>query len=341
MIRSRYASIIAPLAIIFLGVMILLAIPQTRPVVEGFLNGAFGGRNHFNLFSTLARFSILLGMAMSVLVSFRAGLLNIGGEGQLVLGGLTAALVGVYLPGPPLYVSVVALLAAMTAGASWAVLAGLLDRVAKVPLLIGSLLLNYPASYLASYFVSHPFRDVASGATQTHRIMTEARLPRFPGTILDYGILLIGATAILVIALEKTSVFGYRVRMQGYSYGFARTSGFPTGALYYRTLIISGMIAGMTGYTAVFGLNQRYIDGMLTIPLYTWTAIAAVLLAAIIPLITPVTAFFFAMLATGAVGMERSADIPREIGQIVQAVIVLYLAGVGGKMLSGGTKEDH
>jgi len=229
----------------------------------------------------------------------------------------------------------------MAAGASWAVLAGLLDKVGKVPLLIGSLLLNYPASFIASYFVSHPLRDVASGATQTYRIMGEARLPRFPGTILDYGILLIGATAILVILLERTSVFGYRVRLQGFSFGFGKTSGFPTGRLYYQTLMTSGMIAGMTGYTAVFGLNQRYIDGMLTIPLYAWTGIAAVLLAAIIPWLTPITAFFFAMLATGAVGMERSADIPREIGQIIQAVIVLYLAGVGGKILSADGGKGH
>ena len=105
--------------------------------------------------------------------------------------------------------------------------------------------------------------------------------------------------------------------------------------------MISGMIAGMTGYTTVFGLNQRYIDGMLTIPLYAWTAIAAVLLAGIIPWITPVTAFFFAVLAAGAVGMERFAGIPREIGQIVQAAIVLYLAGVGGKILSTNGEKDN
>ena len=341
MTSSQRNAIVVPMLVIGFGVLVLLALPQTREVVFGFVNGAFGGRNNFNLFSTLARFSILLGMAMAVLVSFRAGLLNIGCEGQLVLGGLTAAIVGVYLPGPPLLVSVAALLAAMAAGACCAVLAGVLDRVGKVPLLIGSLLLNYPASFIASYFVSHPFRDVASGATQTYKIMAAARLPRFPGTILDYGILLIGATAILVILLERMSVFGYRVRLQGYSFGFARTSGFPTGRLYYQTLMTSGMIAGMTGYTTVFGLNQRYVDGMLTIPLYAWTGIAAVLLAAIIPWLTPITAFFFAILATGAVGMERSADIPREIGQIVQAVIVLYLAGVGGKILSAGSGKDH
>ncbi len=332
--RQSHRVVIVPLGLVTAGILALLAVESSREAVFGFLNGAFGGRNNFNLYSTLSRFSILLGLAMSVLVSFRAGLLNIGAEGQLVLGGLTAALVGVYLPAPPLVVALCALGAAMAVAASWAVLAGLIERMTNVPLLIGSLLLNYPASYIASYFVSHPFRDVNSGATQSFRIMSDAALPRFTGTILDYGILLIGSTALLVIFLERTSVFGYRVRMQGYSYSFARASGFPTRKLYYRTLMISGAIAGMTGFVAVFGMNQRYIDGMLTAPLYAWTGIAAVLMAAIIPWVTPFAAFFFAVLATGAIGMERSVGIPREVGQIIQAIIVLYLSGVAGKMLS-------
>ncbi|PVA05472.1 ABC transporter permease [Thalassorhabdomicrobium marinisediminis] len=324
-----------PIGVVALGLVLLLAFAPTREAVLAFLNGAFGGRNNFNLYSTLSRFAILLGVAMSVLVSFRAGLLNIGAEGQLVLGGLTAAMIGVYLPAPPLVVTVSALLGAMVVAALWAMLAGLIERATNVPLLIGSLLLNYPAVYLASYFVSHPFRDVNSGATQSFRILREAGLPRFTGTILDYGIVLIGITALVVIVLERTSVFGYRVRMQGYSVGFARASGFPTRRLYYRTLMISGAIAGMTGFVAVFGMNQRFIDGMLTAPLYAWTGIAAVLMAAIIPWVTPITAFFFAALATGAIGMERSVGIPREVGQIIQAIIVLYLSGVAGKMLSG------
>ena len=92
-------------------------------------------------------------------------------------------------------------------------------------------------------------------------------------------------------------------------------------------------MAGLTGFVAVFGLNQRYIDGMLTVPLYAWTGVAAVLLAGIVPALVPVAALFFAAIATGAVGMERTAGIPREIGQIVQALIILYLAGISGRIL--------
>ncbi|WP_432289159.1 ABC transporter permease (plasmid) [Aminobacter sp. BA135] len=329
-----------PLALVA-ATLILFALPQTHDTVSGFFSGAFGGRNHFNFFTTLGRFAILLGLAMSVLVSFRAGLVNIGAEGQMVLGGLVAALVGVYLPGPPLVVAIAALLAAMTVAALWAMLAGFLDRAFKVPLLIGTLLLNYPASFIASYCVSHPFRDVASGTTQSYPILAEARLPRFTGTLLDYGFILIGVTALLVILFERSSVFGYRTRMQGFSFAFAQASGYPTRRLFYRTLMLSGALAGMVGFVVVFGMTQRYVDGMLTVPLYAWTGIAAVLLAAVIPSLVPMAAFVFAVLATGAIGMERAADIPREAGQVVQAVIMLFLAGYAGQLMSGAKGREH
>jgi len=338
---SLRSPLFLPVVVFVVLLVTVMTVPSVQEVFVAFLNGAFGGRGHFNLFSTLGRFALILGMALSVLIAFRAGLINIGGEGQLVLGGLAAALTGIYLPvvlsesipARGFIVASTALLAAMLTGGVWALMAGILERWGRVPLLVGSLLLNYPAVYFASYCVSHPFRDVASGATQSHRILGDARLPRFDGTILDFGVLIVGMAALLVIVIEKLSVPGYRIRLQGYSSRFAEASGFPVKKLYYQTLAISGMLAGMTGFIAVFGLNQRFIDGMLTIPLYAWTGVAAVLLAGIIPALVPVTALFFAALATGAVGMERTAGIPREVGQIVQALIILYLAGVGGRML--------
>ena len=104
--------------------------------------------------------------------------------------------------------------------------------------------------------------------------------------------------------------------------------------------MLSGAAAGMTGFIAVFGSSQRYVDGMLTTPLYAWTGIAAVLLAAVRPRLVPVTAFFFAVLATGSIGMERTAGIPREFGQVIQALIVLTLAGFAGKLtaIAGGRR---
>ncbi|EKE43211.1 putative ABC transporter permease [Oceaniovalibus guishaninsula JLT2003] len=322
---------IVPLA----ALALIALVPGLRAVALGFLDGAFGGRNLFNLWSTLSRASILLGMAIAVLVAFRAGLINLGGEGQLVLGALAAALVGIYAPLPGWAVASAALLAATVAGGLWGMLALWLDRGLRVPLLVGSLLLNYPAVQFASWLASHPLRDVASGSAQTHRIDGAARLPRFDGTILDYGIFLTVAVALLAILADRYTVFGYRLRMQGLAPDFARAQGMPTRRLGYQALFLSGAIAGLTGFTAVFGFAQRYVDGMLTQPLYAWTGIVAVLLAGMVPWRVPVAALIFAVLATGAGGMERVAGIPRESAQIVIALAILWLAGSGRSPMPG------
>jgi len=316
---------------ITLGVLLLvLAIPAVREVAWGFLDGALGGRNHFNLWSTMSRASVIVGMAMAVLVAFRAGLINLGGEGQLVLGGLTAAMIGVYveLPegAPPALLALLALTAAMLVSGLWALFAGWLDRGLGIPLLVGSLLLNYPANQFASWLVSHPLRDVMSGVAQSHKIDAAARLPRFPGTIMDYGVFIVLLVVVLVIWFERNSVLGYRIRMHGYSSAFAKASGLPTTKLYYQSLFISGALAGLVGFIVVFGFSQRYIDGMLTAPLYAWTGVVAVLLASTVPWLVPVSATAFAILATGAGGMERVAGIPREVAQVIQGLVILWLA---------------
>lgn len=320
-----------------LVLIVIAAVPPLRDAARGFLDGAFGGRNMFNLWSTLSRASMLIGMGMAVLVAFRSGLINLGGEGQLVLGGLTAALIGIYAPLPPGLLILAALAGAMLVAGLWAMLAQALDRLLGVPLLVGSLLLNYPANSFASWLAAHPLRDVASGIAQTHKIDAAARLPRFLGTILDYGIFFTVAVALLVILADRYTVLGYRLRMQGLAPDFARAQGMPVERLGYQAMFVSGAIAGLTGFTAVFGFAQRYIDGMMTLPLYAWTGIVAVLLAGIVPWRVPLAAFLFAVLATGAGGMERVAGIPRESAQIIMGLLILWLAGSGRSLMGTRT----
>lgn len=303
--------------------------------ISGFLQGAFGGRRHAYLMATLSRTALITGMAISVMLSFRAGLFNIGGEGQLVAGGLVAALVAILLPGPPLVVLVVAILAAMLAGALWALLAGVLQLYMGVPLLVGSLLLNYPIRYIASYAVAHPFRDVPSGMVQSNLVPQETWLAYFPGTRLDIGILFTLAATAFALVYSYWTVHGYHTRLNGLSADFARTVGLPVRRLTLQTLAISGAIAGLVGAIAVFGIHHRYIDGMLVQPLYAWTGIIAVLLVGMVPWAVPLSGFFFAAVQTGAAGMERAAGVPKEIALVIQAVIILFVASrVSGALTS-------
>ncbi len=309
---------------------------------HGFLEGAFGGRRFAYLMATLSRTALIAGMAISVMLSFRAGLFNIGGEGQLVAGGLVAALVAVLLPGPPLMVLVVAILAAMAAGAAWALLAGLMQLYVGVPLLVGSLLLNYPIRYIASYLVAHPYRDVQSGMLQSHLVPQATWLPYFPGTRLDIGILFIAAAALFAILYSHATVHGYHSRLNGLAPDFARTVGLPVKRLALQTLAMSGAVAGLVGAVAVFGIHHRYIDGMLVQPLYAWTGIIAVLLVGMVPWLVPLSGFFFAAIQTGAAGMERAAGVPKEIALVMQAIIILLVASrVSGALLaSAGRSRD-
>lgn len=336
----------AVLAWIFGILLVLMLVVNANfgEAVGGFLGGAFGGRNLAYLFTTLGRATLIVGMALSVMISFRAGLFNIGGEGQLVAGGIVAALVGVYLPGPGWLVLIAGIGAGMAAGALWGLLAGLMQVYVGVPLLIGSLLLNYPARYIASYLVGHPFRDVASGLPQTFQVAKDSWIPLFAGTRLDMGIIVVAVAAVLAIIYSTMTVGGYRARMNGLAPDFARASGLPVGRLTLKTLMISGAIAGLVGGLAVYGVHHRFTDGMLVQPLYAWTGIIAVLLVGMVPWAVPISGFFFAAVQTGAAGMERTADVPKEIALIMQAVIILFVAGrVAGANLTGekGGKDGH
>jgi general nucleoside transport system permease protein len=331
------------LAILF--ALMLAAKAPFGAAFEGFFDGALGGRRFSYLMATLSRATLIAGMALSVMLSFRAGLFNIGGEGQLVAGGLCSALVALAMPGPPLLVLTVAILSGMAAGAAWALVAGVLYLDAGVPLLVGSLLLNFPIRYVASYLVAHPFRDVPSGMLQSHQVPGDTWLPYLPGLRLNTGILFIVAVAIIAIVYAYRTVHGYHARLIGLAPDFARAAGLPVARVTLQTLAMSGAVAGLTGALAVFGIHHRYVDGMLVQPLYAWTGIVAVLLVGTIPWLVPFSSLFFAALETGAAGMERAAQVPKEIALIMQAVIILFFASRVSAALTSppevGSKGDE
>ena len=294
--------------------------------IMAFFKGAFGGRKYAYLLVTISRAALITGMAIAALIAFRAGLFNIGGEGQLVIGGLASAFVAINLPfGGPAGIFLV-LLAGMIAAGVWAIIAGIMKLWLGVPILVGTLLLNYPARYIASYFVSHPLRDISSGMPQTHLIEKSLWLPLIPGTRLDIGFIFILLVFCLVLIYCYRTVGGYEAKMTGLSIDFANASGLKTKKISLETLALSGAIAGLVGAIAVLGLHHRFTDGMLVQPLYAWTGIVAALMVSLIPWAVLPAGFFFAAIHSGASGMERTADVPKEIAIIIQGMIILFVA---------------
>lgn len=329
-------------AIVVGGLFILATGHDPIAAYGGMINGALGGRGFGNLFATLSRAVPIVGMGLATAIAFRAGFFNLGGEGQLVLGGLTGAVVALALPGGGPATIVLAMVAAMLAGGLWAAVAALFQFRFRVPLLVSTLLMNYPARHLASYLVNHPLRDVESGLPETERIAEGVRLAELgTGGRLHVGVVLVLLAVVAAALLVARTRFGYRLRMAGLNPRFARAGGVDLEGLGYRVMFASGAVAGLVGAIQVLGVHHRFIDNSLTQPLWAWTGLMVALLAGSRPLGVLAAGLFFAAVQTGGFGMERATEVPRELSRVLQALIILFVAAKerfhpGGRAPEGG-----
>ena len=282
-----------------------------------------------NLPNTLNWAVPLAGMALVAAIPLRGGMVNLGGDGQLVVGGLTAALSALYLPLPAALLTVAAIALAMLAAGLYAALAAWGETRHGIPMLISSLLLSYPAIGLASYLVGFPLRDHGSGLPQTVMIPHGARLPLL-GAGLNAGAVLILVVAVAAVVFDRHSVAGYELRLRGLNARFARYGGVGLGGQAVRTLFASGAIAGLVGAIVVLGAQFRFTDGALLSPGYTWSGLMAALLAGGEPAGTLAGAVFFAALQSGGFAMQRETAVPRVLTMVLQAVIILFLAARHG-----------
>lgn len=268
-------------------------------------------------------------IGLGVALAFRAGFFNMGSEGQMVLGALSAAVTAIYLPGPAWFKLVAALLAGVIAGGLWSAFAGWLDARFRMNLLITTLLLNYIASLFAGYVVSYPLMDRSGSAAMAQTVMVDKSvwLPKlFQGMSLHAGFLFALLGAIALAWFMRYMVKGYEIRMMGGNPLFASYGGVNRGRLMLYSMFASGGFAGLAGAGEVLGTQYRYLDGALTSPGYAWSGIMATLLAGSNPLGTALAAILLAALQTGGMGVERNTDVPLEVSSIIQAVLILFIS---------------
>ncbi len=327
-------------ALLIGAVLMLLTGHNPIEAYWAMLVGAIAGPNFANLASTLARGAPIVGMGLSAAIAFRAGLPNLGGEGQLVLGALTSALVGLYVPVPAFLRVPLALAAAMLVGGLFALFPAWTQFRFGVPILISTLLLNYPARYFASYVVTHVVRDVASGMAQTHMLPDELHFIQI-GPTLHVGILLtLGAILLTWFVMDRT-VIGYRLRMLGKNALFTRYGGVNITRLGYGVMFASGAVAGLVGAIEVFGVNYRFIDDALVSPQYAWVGLMSALLVNSTPLGVLAAGLFFSAVQTGGFGMERATEVPRELSLVLQALIILLIAAQSSFNFGQGSAQER
>ena len=319
------------IAITLLGALVLgavlLAATGANPLeaYQAIVTGAFGPDG---VQDTLAYAVPVVGMAIALAIPLRAGMVNLGGEGQLVLGAISAVSVGLHVPG--LLGLVAALLAGTLAGGLYAAAAAVCETRLGVPLLVTTLLLSYPAMSFAAYLVRFPMRDAGSSLPQSEQLPPDVRLPALGDGGVTVGLFLIVAAVAVFTVVDARTPAGFEAKVTGWGPRFARYAGIERPGLTVRLLACSGGLAGLVGAVVVLGFPYRFIDGALITPQYTWIGLLAALLAAANPLGTLAAAVFFAALTSGGFAMERATQVPRELTAVLQAVLIIFLAAATG-----------
>ncbi|MEM7414068.1 MAG: ABC transporter permease [Gemmatimonadota bacterium] len=329
----RYGPILIGLAAVALtGAVgsVLLWLGGFDPLAAGaaLIRGSVGsGRVFFSI--TLVRSVPLILTGLAVALAFRAGVWNIGAEGQLYVGAIAATWVGLSWAGlPPVVLIPLVLSSSVLAGAAWALLPAVMRSRFGVGEVITTILMNFVGIHFAAWMVHGPMQESRGVFPQSDAIGEAARLPALvPGSRLHlgFGIALVLAGA-LAWMLRHTAV-GFRLRATGTAPEAARIAGrIDTHRTVLLAFLVSGGIAGLAGGVDVSGVTFALYENLS--PGWGYTAIAVALLAGLHPWAVVLTGVFFGALQAGAGAMQRDAGIPAAWVGVVEALVILAVLGL-------------
>jgi len=285
---------------------------------------------------TIVKATPLLFVGLGICIAFRAGVLNIGGEGQLVTGALSATIVCLNFSDLPGWIlMVLALLVGLLCGAIWAGIAGFLKAYFKVNEILSTIMLNYIAAYGMNYLLRGPIMDplqieLGSFIPQTTRLTHLVDLPRLIPTRLHFGTIVAVVFAILVYIFLWRTTIGFRIRMIGQNIQASRASGINVQKYMVLAFVLSGALVGLGGAIEVLGVHHRlFTDGSVTG--FTGSAgfngIVAALFGQLHPIGTIPASLLLGALLTGANKMQRAVQIPSALIGALNGLIVLFVVG--------------
>lgn len=327
----------AVLAAAVIGAIMLAALGANP--LEGYwalIEGAFGGGR--KLADSALKAMPLLLVGVGITVSFRAGVINIGGEGQIIAGAILSTLFVMALPGipRPLLLPLVVLVGA-AGGALWGGMAGVLKAYAGVNEILSTIMLNIVAVQILNLLLRGPIMDPAeiergSRIPQTVRLSSNADLPVLPGgTRLHLGVVIAVLMAAACYYLLFRTTQGLRIRAVGHNPYASRYAGMSIKRNIILALVYSGAMCGIAGVTLVFGsLGHRLAtDGGATT--FTGAAgfngIVAALFGGLHPLWTIPAAFLFGALLVGANAMQRAVQVPAALILALNGLVVVFVVG--------------
>lgn len=289
--------------------------------------------------ATLVRAVPLMLTGCAVAVAFRAGVFNIGAEGQLLAGAAAASAVALAVPQLGLATLGLALVVGAVAGAAWAAIAAALRVRFGVLEVISTIMLNFVALYAVSYLVRGPLQEPTHAYPQTSPIADAVRLGRFPGAGRLHAGLLLALTALGVAGwMLRHTAGGFRLRAVGESATAAASAGqIDVTGVVTRAFLLSGALAGLAGAVEVLGVTYALYEDIS--PGYGYTAIAVALLAGLDPWRVVLSATLFAALEAGAAAMQRDAGVPSTLVSVVEALLILAVVGAQAVRLRAGSSR--
>ncbi|HAY84346.1 MAG TPA: ABC transporter permease [Chloroflexi bacterium] len=325
--------VFATLAALAVGALMLLML-GTNPL-EAFgalIEGAFGSANA--LADTVVKATPLLLIGLGICISFRGNVINIGGEGQMIIGALVATALGLAFPESPGIIMVpLAMIAGFLGGALWGGIPGALKAYFNVNEILSTIMMNAIAVQLMNFLLSGPMIDPvqalkASKIPQTARLAKAFDLPRLIPTRLHLGALIAVILAVAVYILLWRTTLGYRIRAVGQNPHASRYAGIDVKRQVVLALFLSGAFAGLAGAIQVFGVNHRMItDGSATG--FTGSAgfngIVAALFGQLHPIGTIPAAFLFGALLVGANKLQRVIQVPSAVIIALNGLVVVFV----------------
>lgn len=332
-IKERLEYIGSLMFAIFLALLLgaFIMIFNGKNPIEGYmalLNGAIGSK--YSLAATLAKTVPLILTGLATAISFRSGIFNIGGEGQLYLGAFASAYVGFTFTNIPAFAGIIlAIFASALVGGFYAYIPAVLKVKYSIDEVITTIMFNSIAMLFTNYLVNYPFQASKGKMGGTDMIAEAFKFPKLvPMSKLNTSIFYTIIISIFIYYLIKKSSYGYNFKIVGENSIFSRYSGIDNKKYMILAMVISGALCGIAGAFEVYGTHYRFLqniskgmafDGMLVALIVKNNPIGIILMSV-----------FFAVLKTGSNTMEMNTGVPSELILVIQSVIILFIAGENG-----------
>jgi ABC-type uncharacterized transport system permease subunit len=318
------------IALLIGAVMLLLLHVNPLTAYAAMVSGVFGSVSGFT--QSFVKATPLLLVGLGICIAFRASVINIGGEGQIILGALGATWFSLQFPTWPGWLLIPAtMLVGFAAGAVWGFIPGYLKSRMAVNEILSTVMMNAIALQLMNGLLRGPLMDPAGVKAgtflpQSQRLPENVWLPRLvPQTLLHAGLIVAVILAVVVYIFLWRTTIGYRIRAVGLNPDAARYAGIPVPFYQALALTLAGGFAGLAGVVEVIGVQHRLLEGITSG--YGFSGIVAALFGGLHPLGLIPASWLFGSLLVGGDTMQRAVQVPSALVGTLLGLVVLFVVG--------------